>query len=124
MYDSQIAEWGGIYRKLQTAYELYGARYVVDSVFAAGEYPYLMSNCRKYGDVASSNVCRTRCGVGMRAFQSFFFRLKGRLEYEEHGNRRLILEKYVLLFNLRLVGIDKLLSVYMPSLEQSQLIQF
>jgi hypothetical protein len=34
LHESQISEWGGIYQKLQAAYELYEARCVVDYAFA------------------------------------------------------------------------------------------
>jgi hypothetical protein len=59
----------------------------------------------------------------MRACQSSFSRLKDRLEHEERGERRLILDTCVLLFNYRArsVGMNQLLSVYLPRLERDAL---
>jgi len=55
---------------------------------------------------------------GMRALQGSFPRLKDRLLYEDRGERKLILLSTVWLFNLcaRRVGINQILSSYMPHL--------
>lgn len=131
LHDSQIAEWGGIYKKLQDTYDRCGARCVVDSAFAAGDFPYLIKSSQDYLGVARSAAdirflrqatsARQAAEWGMRAFQSSFPRLKDRLEYEERGERRLILDTCALLYNLRarLVGINQLRSVYMPGLERN-----
>ncbi len=56
---------------------------------------------------------------GMRGFQASFPRMKDRFDYEECGERRIVMKLYVLLFNLRsrLVGINQIRNVYMPWLE-------
>ena len=58
---------------------------------------------------------------GMRALQGSFPRLKDRLLYEERGERRIILEMIVLLFNYRAstVGMNQIQSSFMPHLERS-----
>ena len=55
----------------------------------------------------------------MRAFQASFPRLKDRLIYEERGERRLILELALLLFNYRTnkVGLNQIRNTYMEWLE-------
>jgi hypothetical protein len=52
----------------------------------------------------------------MRGLQASFPRLKDRLDYEEKGERQLILELIVYLYNYRasLVGLSQIQSVYMP----------
>ncbi|EGZ21147.1 hypothetical protein PHYSODRAFT_489004, partial [Phytophthora sojae] len=42
MHDSEIAEWGGVYAKLEDVFEATGARCVVDSGFSKGDYPFLI----------------------------------------------------------------------------------
>lgn len=44
MHDSQIAEWGGVYAKLETVYEDTGARCVVDSALSCEDYPCLTTS--------------------------------------------------------------------------------
>ena len=54
----------------------------------------------------------------MGALQGTFPRLKDRFVCEENGERKVILLTAVLLFNLqtRLVGINEILSTFMPHL--------
>jgi hypothetical protein len=58
---------------------------------------------------------------GMRGLQGSFPRLKDRIMYEERGERRLILELVVLLYNFRasVVGMNQIQSVFMPWLEKN-----
>jgi hypothetical protein len=44
MHDSVVAEEGGIYDKLETMFELYGARCVVDSAFCKSSHPCLIKS--------------------------------------------------------------------------------
>lgn len=50
----------------------------------------------------------------MRVLQSFYPRIRDRIQYEERGERKLVLFSCVLLFNLRstLVGMNQILSVF------------
>jgi hypothetical protein len=63
---------------------------------------------------------------GMRAVQSSFPRLKDQLIYEENGERRIMFDCLFLLFNLqsRLVNINQITSVYLPSLDIDANIEF
>jgi predicted component of type VI protein secretion system len=58
---------------------------------------------------------------GMLGLQGAFPHLKDRILYEERGERRIMLELYVLLFNYRAstVGLNQIQSTYMPHLERS-----
>lgn len=58
---------------------------------------------------------------GMRGLQGSFPRLKDRLMYEERGERRIILEMIVLLYNYRAstVGINQIQSSFMPHLKRN-----
>ena len=56
---------------------------------------------------------------GMRGLQSSFPRLKDTLQFEEYGERKVIVSSLLLLLNLqaRLVGMNQIRSVYYPPLE-------
>ncbi|KAE9159250.1 hypothetical protein PF004_g31610 [Phytophthora fragariae] len=119
MHDSLIAEWGGVYEKLEHVYETTGARCVVDSAFSKGDYPFLIKSARDHlaNNPSSSELRRLQQATsvrqsaewGMRAFQSSFPRIKDQIRFEQHGERKKILSTLVLLFNLRarLVGITR-----------------
>ena len=55
---------------------------------------------------------------GMRSFQASFPRIKDRILYEEMGERKLILEMLVYLFNFRAnhVGISQIKNTYLTPL--------
>ena len=57
---------------------------------------------------------------GMHALQGSFPRLKCRIVYEEKGERQLILESIVLLYNWRVntVGINQTRTTFMPYLDK------
>lgn len=127
MHDSVIANWGKVYDKLEVAFDRTGARCVVDSAFSKGYFPFLIKSSQdmpttsNFGDIIrarQATSARQASEWGMRAFQGSFPRLKDRLAYEERGERRIILQLVVLLFNMRtrLVGINQILSTYMPFL--------
>ena len=67
-----------------------------------------------------ATAARQSAEWGMRALQSSFPRLRDRLMYESRGERRLILLSIVYLFNYRTanVGLNQLLTVYMPWLDE------
>ncbi len=63
---------------------------------------------------------------GMRALQSSFPRLKDTLTYKERGERRIMFDCFFHLFNLRsrLVGINQITSVYLPTLDIDANLEF
>lgn len=129
MHDSIIADWGGIYRKLREYYDTYGVYCVVDSAFSKGDFPFLIKSSQdplmsSNGDGSLLAMLKQATSVrqasewGMRALKGAFPRLKDRFIYEERGERRMCIMSLVYLFNLRtrLVGINQILSTYMPEL--------
>ena len=114
-----------MYEKLEEVFNLTGGRVVVDSAFARGRHPFLIKSAQdehaaegaeEFLQLQQATSVRQASEWGMRAFQGSFPRIKDRLLYEERGERKLILWCMVLLFNFRtrLVGINQILSTYMP----------
>jgi hypothetical protein len=118
VHDSQIAEWGNVYAKLEGVYIATGKRVVVDSAFSKTTYGFLLKSGEdivtptEIGRQATS--LRQSAEWGMRAFQVAFPRVKVRLQNEESGERKCVLTSLVLLFNLRsrLVGLNQILSTF------------
>ena len=46
MHDFCIAEWGGIYEKLEEVFNFTGGRLVVDSAFGRGNHPFLIKSAQ------------------------------------------------------------------------------
>jgi len=129
VHDSTIAEWGGIYAKLQRVYDQTGgATCTVDSAFCRKEAPFLIKSSQTDPVTNSpeellvnrdATSMRQAAEWGMRSLQSSFPRLKERLVYEEAGERRFILKLMILLYNYRArtVGVNQIRNTYMPNLE-------
>lgn len=130
MHDSQVAEWGGIYEKLALLYERDGARFVVDSAFSRGNYPFLIKSSQdacpsvnskdEFIHARQATSARQASEWGMRGLQGSFPRLKDRLRFEKAEERKVILYVIILLYNIRsrLVGINQILSTFMPNLRR------
>ena len=98
----------------------------MDSAFSKQKFNFLikLSQSLPVGDREEILVNRDATSMqqlaewGMRMFQSSFPRIKDCIIYEEQGERRLILQMLILLFNYRAntVGINQILNVYMPEL--------
>lgn len=127
MHDSVVSEWGNIYTKLGLEHEKHGGKCVVDSAFCRNSYPFLIKSsqdetrakdAREVLQIRQATSARQASEWGMRSFQGMFPRLKDRFMYEENGERRVMLLCSIHLFNLRtrMVGINQILSTYMPHL--------
>ena len=129
-HDSMIAEFGGIYKKLNHVYDKYGGMCVVDAAFSRKKYPYLIKSSQRdpesvfiedfiVNDQATS--MRQTAEWGMRALKASFPRLKDTIRYEVRGERKLIWRFILLLYNLRVkhVGINQIKNTYMPFLERN-----
>jgi DDE superfamily endonuclease len=105
VHDSAVAEVGGVYSKLQQVYEECGGRVTADSAFAKGKYNWIIKSGQapteqNHGvnyDIATlinnqATSMRKSAKWGMRSLQASFPRLKDRIKYEEHGERRIILK--------------------------------
>ncbi len=131
IHESQVAEWGNIYAKLETMFDKYGVRCAVDSGFGKIK-KHLMVKPKKDDSNSNKTTCQeARLDVkvkraatsmrqlaewGMRDFQASFPRMKVCFDYEEQGERRIIMKMYVLFFYLRsqLVRINQICNFYMP----------
>jgi hypothetical protein len=127
-----MAKWGGIYDKVDDLYRTHGVKIVVDSAFSSESrdsmYKSYQNNIDTHGNVRQAlNIQKQATSVrqlsewGMRALQASFPRLKDRLIYEDRGERRLIMNLIVLLYNFRasVVGLNQIQSSFMPWLQRS-----
>mgnify|MGYP003840563507 CR=1 FL=1 len=127
IHDSMVCEWGNIYNQLQKVYDETGGTCTVDSAFSRKKCDFLIKSSQSLPDTAEgitvntdATSMRQSAEWGMRSFQSSFPRIKDRLVYEENGERKLILQMLVLLFNYRAnkVGISQIKNTHMPHLQE------
>ena len=125
VHDSTVCEWGNIYKKLGKVYERTGAMVTVDSAFCRKNHEYLIKSSNTLPCTAEeihindeATSMRQSAEWGMRSFQASFPRIKDRIIYEEKGERKLILEMLVYLFNFRAnkVGISQIKNTYLTPL--------
>ena len=135
VHDSQIADYGNIYDKLESVYERDGAQCTVDSAFSNITREYLIKSSQDLihiRDYYKRNVARDATSMrqsaewGMRAFQSSMPRMKDRMKFEVRGERKVTLTMMILIYNLRarMVGINQLQSFYTASLNRDANIEF
>ncbi len=127
----KLLEGGNIYAKLEAMFGKNVVQCAVDSGFGKTERDFMVNSTQD--DLSSSKTtCQEakldvkikRATTSMRqlaewcvrGFQASFPRMKDHFDYEDHGERRIIMKLYVMLFNLRLwlVGINQICNVYMP----------
>lgn len=125
-HDSTMADYG-VYEKMETIYNSYGAKVVVDSAFNLQQKPFLIKSSQDdpVGDPDGVIVNRAATSVrqlsehGMRMIQGQFPRLKDPLQLEEGGERRVILMLMVNLYNYQAstIGINHILNSFMSRTE-------
>jgi hypothetical protein len=107
-----------------------GGKVTADDAFPRSRFPFylkkpLRCDCHdeaEYQQKRKINVAaksmRQSAEWGMHAFCTSFPRINDRIIYEEIGERELILESFVLLYNLRsqTVGMNQIKSVYVNKL--------
>jgi len=129
VHDSQIADYGNIYDKLEYIYERDGVQCTIDSAFGKVTREFLIKSSQDLihiHDQYERNVARDATSMrqsaewGMRAFQSSMPRMKDRMKFEERGERKVTLTMMILIYNLRarMVGINQLNSFYVASLNR------
>ena len=132
-HDSVLAEMGGVYKKVDQMFSATCGKIIVDSAFARTKHQASLvksyqSNVDRQGRFQQSPALNKDATSvwqlsewGMQAFQSAFPRVRDQLQYEEVGERRLILQSLVLLYNFRgsTVGLNQIQSVYMPNLKRT-----
>ena len=133
VHDSQVAEFGNIYDKLEGVFLSTGAKCCVDSAFGNVNREFLYKSCQDHlGSSAptrelrkldlqkkrEATSARQTAEWGMRMIQTSFPRLKDRFVYEERGERRIYLKMLILLYNMRarMVGINQIRNTYMRHL--------
>jgi len=136
-HDSTMASMSKIYHKIDDIYDLMDgmAKVVVDSAFASEARDSLIksyqTNQGRNGQLRQdervnneATAVRQMAEWGMRAFQGSFPRLKEKIRFEERGERKIMLNLMVLLYNFRAskVGQNQIRNVYMPFLNRNALV--
>lgn len=129
MNDSSVAHAGNVYRKLEDLYYNHGFKCVVDSAFSKQEFPFLIKSSQL--DLDDNEMLVVNCIAtslrlsaewGMGELHATFPRMKETFRYHEGGERKVGLKLMLHLFNYRSrrVGINQLLSTYMPRLNDTR----
>ena len=121
-HDSTMADYG-IYSKLGDIHAEHNAAVVVDSAFNLANKDFLIKSSQvdPVGDPHRVLLNRAATSVrqlsehGMRMIQAQFPRLKDPLPYEEFGERKVIVQLMILLYNYQAskIGINEILNSYM-----------
>jgi hypothetical protein len=136
VHDSQVADLGGIYDKLEKVFETTGGKCYVDSAFGIVVRDYLLKSGQDIlGSLAptrheqniehqlrrQTTSARQTAEWGMLSIQASFPRVKDRFVYEERGERRIVMKMFVLLYNMRvrMVGINQIRNTYMQYLNRN-----
>jgi len=129
IHDSQIADFGGVYEKLETQYNICGGKGVGDSAFSGRRCPFIIKTSQILSNNATefqrqqqieATSVRQSAEWGNRGFKSSFPRLYDTIHYEEYGERLIFLLSLVYLYNFRAryVGYNQIQTVFIPHLEQ------
>lgn len=130
-HDSTMAEYG-VYEKMETIYERTGGVVVVDSAFKMKGSKYLIRSQQNDPDTITTSMAENAEAIvinrqatavrqlsewGMRMIQGQFPRMKDRLTLEELGDRKIILNLLLLLYNYQCsaVGINQILNTFMSN---------
>jgi len=128
IHDSQIAEYGAVYQKLQRQYDICGGKGIADSAFSRERIPCIIRTSRGVAPLNEFESQQHREAIsvrqsaewGNRGFKASFPRLHDTIQYEEYGERLLILLSAVYLYNFRsrYVGFNQIQTVFLPHLEE------
>jgi hypothetical protein len=135
VHDSQIADYGDIFDKLEMVYQWDGGQCTIDSAFGNVNREFLIKSSQELIHIQSyrarsiardATSMRQSAEWGMRAFQSSMPRIKDRMKFEERGERKVTLTVMILLYNLRarMIGINQLRSFYMGALYRDANVEF
>ena len=130
LHDSDMAKMGDLYGKLESMFINHFVRGVVDSAFATKNNEFLIQSAQTLPPTEDASehllfleatAVRQLSEWGMRALQGAFSRIKDRFDYEERGERGIILNLVPRLNNLRanMVGIHQIRNTYIKHLERS-----
>ncbi len=135
VHASQVADYGDVYEKLKFVFDRDGAKCIVDSAFGNVTRDFLIKssqelihieNHRERNIARNATSMRKSAELGMQAFQSSLPRIKDRMKFETHGERKVTLTMMILLYNLQAqtVGINQLLSFYADPLHCDANVEF
>jgi DDE superfamily endonuclease len=123
LHDSTIADYGGVYNKLESVYKKYNVKTVIDSAFSLTLGKHLikssqldpMDRALALQNQQATSV-RQLSEWGMRQIQAKFPRMTDSLRYEEQGGRLLDLKLMIRLYNhsVERIGMNQILDTYMP----------
>ena len=111
---------------MEYIYETFGGKVVVDSAFNLSNKRYLIKSSQQDPFTAdgvrlnrNATSLRQLSEWGMRMIQGSFPRLKDKMPYEESGERKVILNLMILLYNYQThnIGINQILNVFMSETE-------
>jgi hypothetical protein len=125
-HDSQIADYGHFYDKLELMFIAYHAKTCIDSAFSLNQHKYLIKSgaeetaqdFEEHIILEEATSMRQTAEWGMNGFQLSFPRMRDRLRWVEFGECKVIISLVVHLYNIRsrLVGINEIQNTYMPNL--------
>ena len=124
-HDSTMADYG-VYDKIEQLYDEYQVKVVVDSAFNVSKKNYLIKSAQQDPESQQGVILNRQATAlrqlsehGMRMIQGQFPRLKDPMELEEFGDRKVILNLMVLLYNFQAseVGINHILNSFMSRTE-------
>jgi hypothetical protein len=135
VHDSQVADYGEIYNKLELVYLQDNAKCTVDSGFGNVSRQFFIKLLQELihiqdhmerGMACDATSMQQSAEWGMRAFQSSMPRLKDCMKFETRGERRVTLTMMMSLYNLQAqaVKINQLKSVYTAPLDHDANIEF
>ena len=120
-HDSTISDYG-VYEGLEDVFLQSNGKIVVDSAFRLENKDFLLKSSQHdpIGSPVKVSINRAATSVqqlsewGMRMIQAQFPRLKDPLQYEENGERRVILSLLTRLYNYNVskVGVNQILNVF------------
>jgi hypothetical protein len=107
IHDSQVADYGDIYDKLELVYLQDSAKCTVDSAFGNVSRQFLIKLLQELIHIEDHGMARDATSMWqsaewwMRAFQSSMPRQKDCMKFETCGERRVTLTMMILLYNLQ-----------------------
>jgi hypothetical protein len=135
VHDSQVAEFGKMYEKLEDVYRTTGRKCCIDSALRSVKRNYLYKSCQDHLDSKAPTHWKRKLDLqkksqatlawqmakwGILTMQTSFPRMKDRFVYKERGEQRIVLKMFLILYNMwaRMVGINQIQNTYMRHLKR------
>ena len=132
MHDSTLMEMGGLYDKMEVWAGKHEVKMVVDSAFQCTNRPFFIrsaqdtalscdnDNLGAHALNSQATSVRQYAEWDMRGFKASFPRANDRIKFEERGERMLMMQLLVRLYNFRcnMVGINQIRNFFLPALHK------